>query len=50
MPKYEYQFGIVVEADDSQKAFEKLDALMDLLKELDFEHDPEIEGPFDWKD
>lgn len=48
MALYEYQFGIVVEADDEQAAHAKLSKVMDLLADLDAEGDPSMDGPWEW--
>ena len=45
MPVYEYSFGVYVEADNEQEAWEKVRPISEKLDEIDVEHDSAVEGP-----
>ena len=45
MPMYEYTFGVYVEAKNEEEAQEKIQPVVKLLHELDFEGDEAVEGP-----
>lgn len=46
MTIYEYEFGVFVEADDEQDAWEKVRAISEALDAIDVENDSAVEGPF----
>ena len=46
MPIYEYSFGVYIEAEDEQKAWEKVRPISETLDKLDYEGDSAVEGPF----
>lgn len=45
MTIYEYQFGVYVEAEDEQAAWEKVRAISEALDAVDVEGDSTTEGP-----
>jgi len=47
MPIYEYAFGVYVEADDEQQAWEKVRPISQELDKIDAEGDSAVEGPFE---
>lgn len=46
MNRYEFELGVYIDADSEQEAHDKLIPVMDMLRELDSEGDPAIDGPF----
>jgi hypothetical protein len=52
MPRYEFSFGVFVDAADEQKAWEKVRPASELLDKIDAEGDSAIEGPtlVPWKE
>lgn len=45
MPVYEYSFGVYVEADNEQAAWERVRPVSEKLDEIDVEGDSAVEGP-----
>lgn len=45
MPKYEYQFGVYIEADDEQQAWDKVWRISAALDALDVDGESVVEGP-----
>jgi hypothetical protein len=45
MPVYEYTFGVYVEAEDEQDAWEKVRPISEALDKIDVEGDSASEGP-----
>ena len=43
---YEYTFGVYVEADDEQGAWEKVRPISEALDKIDYEGDSAVSGPF----
>lgn len=50
MTIYEYEFGVFVEADNEQDAWEKVREISEALDEIDVENDSTVEGPFEVKE
>jgi hypothetical protein len=46
MPIYEYSFGVYVEADDEQAAWEQVRSVSEALDKIDAEGDSATDGPF----
>jgi len=46
MPRYEYTFGVYVDADDEQAAWEIVRPISEALDRIDAEGDSAVEGPF----
>lgn len=46
MPKYEYQFGVYIEADSEQAAWDKAWRISAALDAVDVEGESVVEGPF----
>ncbi len=46
MPRYEYQFGVYVDADSEEDAWEKVREISQALDKIDAEGTSVVEGPF----
>ncbi len=46
MPRYEYQFGVYVDADTKEDAWEEVREISQALDKIDAEGTSVVEGPF----
>lgn len=46
MPRYEYQFGVYVDADSEEDAWEEVREVSETLDKIDVEGTSVVEGPF----
>ncbi len=50
MPRYEYQFGVYVDADSEEDAWEEVREVSEALDKIDVEGTSVVEGPFPVKE
>jgi hypothetical protein len=45
MPVYEYQFGVFVQADSEEEAWERVRSVSEQLDNIDVENKSSVDGP-----